>query len=70
MCATRSWSNIDVSKASGTIFARRSDGILFQLYVIQFDSISNFIHKLEEFRNCNCTKEVSCKKHKEMEKFG
>lgn len=62
MCITNSWKYINADKNSN-IYAQRSDGLFIQLFPEEFDSIANFVLKLEEFRNCKCTPEAPCFNH-------
>ena len=65
MCINRHWKTLDASNNFGVIFATRSDGLLIQLFNIEFNSASEFIRKLEEFRNCQCSPDSPCSKHAE-----
>lgn len=65
MCINRNWKSIVTTKSNGAIFAQRSDSTIIILFEDEFKSISDFIKKLEEFRNCGCSKGKPCNKHLE-----
>jgi hypothetical protein len=68
MCKTRSWKSLEVSNSSELIIARRSDGANIRFFKVEFDShdpIQDFVKRLEEFRNCQCTAEAPCNIHLE-----
>lgn len=77
MCDTKYWKSIRAFNAYGelggfVICLQRSDGMLVQKTLFP-DSvgfsrweITDTINKLESFRNCLCTLETKCEKHKEQ----
>lgn len=78
MCEPRYWKTIRSyinSNEAWCVSALRSDGVLFEFRKKEFSStpselvfrlVVNTINELEEYRSCECSLGIRCKKHQEQ----